>query len=146
MLTCKWDTDRYYSHFLYQLTNWCIAFNISMPLYQWRVSACVVLIGLPVLKHVLMPRSKAVRMCVDQLRERLDAIYDVTIAYSSTRKESDGLVTRTSAPTLSSKKLIQLIGRILNWVKTKKLSYIIYKLFVSVVFRGPKHQTSHKKP
>jgi len=78
------------------------------------VSACVVLIGLPVLKHVLMPRSKAVRMCVDQLRERLDAIYDVTIAYSSTRKESDGLVTRTSAPTLSSKKLIQLIGRILN--------------------------------
>jgi hypothetical protein len=63
-------------------------------------------LGLPVLKHVLMPRSKAMRLCMERLRRRLDAIYDVTIAYSSTRKENEESVTRLCAPALSSKLML----------------------------------------
>lgn len=60
--------------------------------------------GLPVLKHVLTPRSKAFRLCVDHLRGRCDAVYDVTMAYSSTRSENTpGVITRGAAPALGSK-------------------------------------------
>ncbi|KAF3435622.1 hypothetical protein FNV43_RR22713 [Rhamnella rubrinervis] len=37
--------------------------------------------GLPVLKHVLIPKSKGFHACLEDLRGSLDAVYDVTIGY-----------------------------------------------------------------
>ncbi|OVA18645.1 Phospholipid/glycerol acyltransferase [Macleaya cordata] len=37
--------------------------------------------GLPILKHVLLPKAKGFWACVEHLRSSLDAVYDVTIAY-----------------------------------------------------------------
>ncbi|ESO07515.1 hypothetical protein HELRODRAFT_75793 [Helobdella robusta] len=40
--------------------------------------------NLPAFKHLLTPRLKAFSLCVDVLKKKIDAIYDVTIAFSST--------------------------------------------------------------
>lgn len=37
--------------------------------------------GLPVLKNVLLPKTKGFSACLDILRDSLDAVYDITIAY-----------------------------------------------------------------
>ncbi|KAJ3704389.1 hypothetical protein LUZ61_008094 [Rhynchospora tenuis] len=37
--------------------------------------------GLPILKNVLLPKSRGFTFCVEDLRGSLDAVYDVTIAY-----------------------------------------------------------------
>ncbi|XXG81326.1 hypothetical protein AAC387_Pa09g1990 [Persea americana] len=37
--------------------------------------------GLPILKNVLLPKTKGFFACVEALRSSLDAVYDVTIAY-----------------------------------------------------------------
>lgn len=37
--------------------------------------------GLPVLNHVLLPKTKGFFACVEELRNSLDAVYDVTIGY-----------------------------------------------------------------
>lgn len=37
--------------------------------------------GLPVMKNVLLPKTKGFYTCLDILRDSLDAVYDVTIAY-----------------------------------------------------------------
>ncbi|KAI3841002.1 hypothetical protein MKX03_018233 [Papaver bracteatum] len=37
--------------------------------------------GLPVLKNVLLPKTKGFHACLDTLRSSLDAVYDVTIGY-----------------------------------------------------------------
>ena len=39
------------------------------------------IVGLPVLKHHLTPRVKAAYLSVNELRNYVDAVYDVTIAY-----------------------------------------------------------------
>ncbi|XP_021745298.1 probable 1-acyl-sn-glycerol-3-phosphate acyltransferase 5 [Chenopodium quinoa] len=39
--------------------------------------------GLPVLKNVLLPKTKGFCACLDTLRSSLDAVYDVTIAYKN---------------------------------------------------------------
>lgn len=39
--------------------------------------------GLPVMKNVLLPKSKGFYACLDILRGTLDAVYDVTIAYKN---------------------------------------------------------------
>lgn len=54
--------------------------------------------GFPVLEHVLTPRLKALQLCVTGLRNKADAIYDVTAAYSNTG-EFEG--PRTHAPGLA---------------------------------------------
>jgi len=60
-------------------------------------------VGLPVFQHVLIPRSKGLSLCTERLRARTSAIYDVTIAYSSTVKSTsnDNSTVRVAAPTLS---------------------------------------------
>uniref|UniRef100_A0A8D0GMR8 1-acylglycerol-3-phosphate O-acyltransferase 5 n=1 Tax=Sphenodon punctatus TaxID=8508 RepID=A0A8D0GMR8_SPHPU len=40
--------------------------------------------GLSVLKHVLTPRVKAAHIAVDTMKNYLDAVYDVTVAYEGT--------------------------------------------------------------
>ncbi|KAM9043070.1 1-acyl-sn-glycerol-3-phosphate acyltransferase epsilon isoform X2 [Balaenoptera acutorostrata] len=40
--------------------------------------------GLPVLKHVLTPRIKATHVAFDSMKNYLDAIYDVTVAFEGT--------------------------------------------------------------
>uniref|UniRef100_G1P4H5 Phospholipid/glycerol acyltransferase domain-containing protein n=1 Tax=Myotis lucifugus TaxID=59463 RepID=G1P4H5_MYOLU len=40
--------------------------------------------GLPVLKHVLTPRVKATHIAFDSMKNYLDAIYDVTVAFEGT--------------------------------------------------------------
>lgn len=37
--------------------------------------------GLPILKNVLLPKTKGFYACVEALRNSLDAVYDITIAY-----------------------------------------------------------------
>ncbi|XP_048337462.2 probable 1-acyl-sn-glycerol-3-phosphate acyltransferase 5 isoform X2 [Ziziphus jujuba] len=37
--------------------------------------------GLPILNHVLIPKTKGFYACLEDLRESLDAVYDVTIGY-----------------------------------------------------------------
>ncbi|XVF67395.1 hypothetical protein PTKIN_Ptkin10aG0117500 [Pterospermum kingtungense] len=37
--------------------------------------------GLPILKNLLLPKSKGFYACLEDLRSSLDAVYDVTIAY-----------------------------------------------------------------
>ncbi|CAJ1972839.1 unnamed protein product [Sphenostylis stenocarpa] len=39
--------------------------------------------GLPVLKNVLLPKTKGFHACLEALRGSLDAVYDVTIAYKN---------------------------------------------------------------
>ncbi len=52
--------------------------------------------GLAELTHVLTPRSKGFSLCVEELRGKADAVYDVTIAY--TKKSRHG--PRVSAPSM----------------------------------------------
>ncbi|GAB0185895.1 mitochondrial enolase superfamily member 1 [Grus japonensis] len=40
--------------------------------------------GLAVLKHVLTPRVKATHVAIDTMKDYLDAVYDVTVAYEGT--------------------------------------------------------------
>nr|XP_013808681.1 PREDICTED: 1-acyl-sn-glycerol-3-phosphate acyltransferase epsilon [Apteryx mantelli mantelli] len=40
--------------------------------------------GLSVLKHVLTPRVKATHVAIDTMKDYLDAVYDVTVAYEGT--------------------------------------------------------------
>jgi len=60
-------------------------------------------VGLPVFHHVLVPRSKGLWLCIERLRACTSAVYDVTIAYSSTLKSTsnDNVTVRTAAPSLS---------------------------------------------
>lgn len=37
--------------------------------------------GLPVLKHVLLPKTKGFFACLNELKDSLDAVYDITIGY-----------------------------------------------------------------
>ncbi|CAM8912463.1 unnamed protein product [Rhodiola kirilowii] len=37
--------------------------------------------GLPILKYVLLPKSKGFHACLEMLKDSLDAVYDITIAY-----------------------------------------------------------------
>ncbi|GLT52240.1 hypothetical protein SLA2020_255890 [Shorea laevis] len=39
--------------------------------------------GLPILKNVLLPKSKGFSACLEELRGSLDAVYDVTIGYKN---------------------------------------------------------------
>ena len=39
--------------------------------------------GLPVFKHVLYPRARGFNLCADTLREKFDAVYDVTLAWET---------------------------------------------------------------
>ncbi|XP_014388514.1 PREDICTED: 1-acyl-sn-glycerol-3-phosphate acyltransferase epsilon [Myotis brandtii] len=54
--------------------------------------------GLPVLKHVLTPRVKATHIAFDSMKNYLDAVYDVTVAFEGTvddkgqRKEAPSMV------------------------------------------------------
>lgn len=41
-------------------------------------------VGLAVLKHVLTPRVKATHVAIDTMKDYLDAVYDVTVAYEGT--------------------------------------------------------------
>jgi len=71
------------------------------------VAYCLIMfidaVGLPVFHHVLVPRSKGLWMCTEQLRSGTSAIYDVTIAYSSRQKSTsnDNSNFHAAAPTLS---------------------------------------------
>ncbi|XP_037987403.1 1-acyl-sn-glycerol-3-phosphate acyltransferase epsilon isoform X2 [Motacilla alba alba] len=40
--------------------------------------------GLAILKHVLTPRVKATHVAIDSMKDYLDAVYDVTVAYEGT--------------------------------------------------------------
>ncbi|GKA76123.1 probable 1-acyl-sn-glycerol-3-phosphate acyltransferase 5 isoform X1 [Tanacetum coccineum] len=39
--------------------------------------------GLPIMKNVLLPKTRGFHTCLEILRESLDAVYDVTIAYKN---------------------------------------------------------------
>ncbi|KAK3554722.1 hypothetical protein QTP70_032625 [Hemibagrus guttatus] len=53
--------------------------------------------GLSVLKHILTPRMKASHVAIESMKEHLDAVYDITVAYEGTLT-ADGK--RRSAPSM----------------------------------------------
>ncbi|XP_048053132.1 E3 SUMO-protein ligase ZBED1-like isoform X1 [Megalobrama amblycephala] len=53
--------------------------------------------GLTVLKHILTPRMKASHVAIETMKEHLDAVYDITVAYEGTLT-ADGQ--RHPAPTM----------------------------------------------
>jgi len=57
---------------------------VFVCLYPASFDGILIISGLDVLVNVLTPRSKAMFLCCDRLRNRTDAIYDVTIAYGDT--------------------------------------------------------------
>ena len=59
---------------------------------------------LTVLHQVLSPRIRAFHMCLVGLKDHVDAVYDVTIAYSNTGEKAGGeKIQRVSAPSLTGK-------------------------------------------
>jgi len=60
-------------------------------------------VGLRVFRHVLIPRSKGLWLSIERLRACTSAVYDVTIAYSSTLKSTSNDIStfHAAAPTLS---------------------------------------------
>jgi len=54
--------------------------------------------GLEQLKYVLYPKTKALQVSVEQLRETLDSLYDITLAYSNTFDRKN--MKRKPAPTM----------------------------------------------
>jgi len=68
------------------------------------MSMCCCYTGLPLFTNVLSPRVKAVQLCIETLRQSTDAIYDVTVAYSSTLPPtSSSAQQRLVAPTLAGR-------------------------------------------
>lgn len=58
------------------------------------------LLGLAVLQHVLTPRVKATHVAFDSMKDYLDAVYDVTVAFEGT---VDGKGQRKEAPSMVGK-------------------------------------------
>ena len=59
---------------------------------------------LAVLHQVLSPRIRAFHMCLVGLKDHVDAVYDVTIAYSNTGEKTGGeKIQRITAPSLTGK-------------------------------------------
>ncbi|MBN3275361.1 PLCE acyltransferase, partial [Polyodon spathula] len=54
--------------------------------------------GLAVLKNVLTPRMKAAHIAVDSMKDHLDAIYDITVAYEGTLDSKGRRKTAPSMP------------------------------------------------
>lgn len=59
--------------------------------------SCMTIIGLSVLKHILTPRMKASHIAIESMKDHLDAVYDITVAYEGTLT-ADGK--RRSAPSM----------------------------------------------
>lgn len=70
---------------------------VSQEVKVNTVSTPSTLVGLSVLKHVLTPRMKASHVAIESMKEHLDAVYDVTVAYEGTLT-ADGK--RRSAPSM----------------------------------------------
>uniref|UniRef100_A0A4W3JIP5 1-acylglycerol-3-phosphate O-acyltransferase 5 (lysophosphatidic acid acyltransferase, epsilon) n=1 Tax=Callorhinchus milii TaxID=7868 RepID=A0A4W3JIP5_CALMI len=54
--------------------------------------------GLPILKHSMTPRVKATRVAITAMREHLDAVYDITVAYGRTVNSKGNRITAPSMP------------------------------------------------
>ncbi|XP_055492156.1 1-acyl-sn-glycerol-3-phosphate acyltransferase epsilon isoform X2 [Leucoraja erinacea] len=54
--------------------------------------------GLPELRHVMSPRVKAMRIAINTLRCRLDAVYDITVVYEGAVKNNGQRETAPSMP------------------------------------------------
>lgn len=54
------------------------------------------------LKHVLTPRMKASHIAIESMKDHLDAVYDVTVAYEGTMSAGGH---RQTAPTMPGKLL-----------------------------------------
>lgn len=74
-------------------------YNPNLPLVIQKSQDFAQTGGFPVYEHVLCPRLKALKLSVDNLRPAASAIYDVTIAYSSTVAPSGK--TRLCGPSLA---------------------------------------------
>lgn len=54
-------------------------------------------VGLAVLNHTLTPRMKAAHVAIESMKGRLDAVYDITVAYEGTMDASGQ---RRAAPSM----------------------------------------------
>lgn len=62
--------------------------------------------GLAVLNHVLTPRMKASHVAIETMKEHLDAVYDITVAYEGTLTAAGQ---RHPAPTMPGMLLLSYI-------------------------------------
>lgn len=63
------------------------------------------------LKHVLTPRMKASHVAIDAMKDHLDAVYDITVAYEGTLT-ADGQ--RRPAPSMPGT-LVMFLSQIFVW-------------------------------
>ncbi len=75
-----------------------LSLQINYASEQIYIPIVLIFPGLPQLDYVLTPRYKATQLCVDRLREKTDAFYDITVAYSDTKDPQTG--ERIEAPGL----------------------------------------------
>ncbi|XP_072354707.1 1-acyl-sn-glycerol-3-phosphate acyltransferase epsilon isoform X2 [Scyliorhinus torazame] len=54
--------------------------------------------GLPELRHTMSPRVKATRVAINTMRDHLDAVYDITVAYEGTINSNGHRATAPSMP------------------------------------------------
>ena len=90
-------------------------------------------LGLPVLKHVLTPRIKATHVAFDSMKNYLDAIYDVTVAFEGT---VDDKGQRKEAPSMAGELVLSELyvypGRVYFFKKVGVFYYITLIWFPSI--------------
>ena len=74
---------------------------IDGELLPWLTS-----IGLAVLKHTLTPRMRACHVAIEAMKDNLDAVYDVTVAYEGTLTANGQ---RRPAPTMPGERGLKFL-------------------------------------
>eukprot|EP00071_Canis_lupus_P023970 XP_013975644.1 1-acyl-sn-glycerol-3-phosphate acyltransferase epsilon isoform X3 [Canis lupus familiaris] len=73
--------------------------------------------GFAVLKHVLTPRIKATHVAFDSMKNYLDAIYDVTVAFEGT---VDDKGQRKEAPSMAG----CLLNFMIHWIQKEETNFL----------------------
>lgn len=94
-LSRKWETDRFrFSRALHHLKNpqdpmWLLIFpegtNLSAVTKE-KSASWSKKVGIPDMKHQLLPRTTGLQFCLQQLRKSTNWLYDCTIAYEGVPK------------------------------------------------------------
>jgi hypothetical protein len=65
----------------------------------------MIFIGITAPEYVLLPKTGALQVCLEQMREHVSVIYDVTIAYGNTMNSAG---TRQEAPGMPGMKALRI--------------------------------------
>lgn len=84
------------------------------------------LLGFAVLKHVLTPRIKATHVAFDSMKNYLDAIYDVTVAFEGT---IDDKGQRKEAPSMAGELIFSIMSYIGECIISLFNGYMYFIMF-----------------